>query len=241
MSLQERILAAAKDGDGAAVRELLGREPSLVGAVDLHRKTPLHLAAEHDHAEVAELLIEAGADVEAWTSWGATPLEWAGVLGSRRAGDVLRAHGARLTLASAAGLGLLDAVRDMHAGGAVSAAFVLACRNGHTDVARLLLDRGADVNTRGFFAATALHWAAIERPRRHGEVPPRRGRRPDAARRRVRRRRARLGSRGRARAGGRAAQPASRSRWLTSTRWIASSARRARFSFCGRRSIPSRR
>ena len=129
--------------------------------MDVHRKTPLHLAAEHDHAEVAELLIEAGADVEAWTSWGATPLEWAGVLGSRRAGDVLLAHGARLTLASAAGLGLMDAVRDMRAGGAVSAAFVLACRNGHTDVARLLLDRGADVNTRGFFAATALHWAAI--------------------------------------------------------------------------------
>ena len=98
------ILAAAKDGDVAAVRELLERDPALVGAVDGHRKTALHLAAEHDHPEVAELLIEAGADIEAWTSWGATPLEWAGVLGSRRAGEVLRAHGARLTLGTAAGL-----------------------------------------------------------------------------------------------------------------------------------------
>jgi hypothetical protein len=33
----ERILAA--------VRELLAADPSLVGAVDAHRKTPLHLAA----------------------------------------------------------------------------------------------------------------------------------------------------------------------------------------------------
>ena len=107
-------------------------------------------------------MLEAGADVEAWTSWGATPLEWAGVLGSRRAGEVLLAHGARLTLASAAGLGLMDALPRLYReDGAVSAAFVLACRNGHTDAARFLLDRGADVDARGFFGATALHWAAI--------------------------------------------------------------------------------
>jgi ankyrin repeat protein len=158
----ERILAAAEDGDADAVRELLAGDPALVGAVDVHRKTPLHLAAEHDHPEVAELLIAAGAEIEAWTSWGATPLEWAGVLGSRRAGDVLLAHGARLTLASAAGLGLMAALRRLYReDGAVSAAFVLACRNGHSDAARFLLERGADVDSRGFLGATALHWAAI--------------------------------------------------------------------------------
>lgn len=157
----ERILKAAKDGDATAVRSLLASDPSLVGAVDVHRKTPLHLAAEHDHAEVAELLLDAGAELEAWTSWGATPLEWAGVLGSRRAGDVLLAHGARLTLATAAGLGLMDDLpRLAREDGAVSAAFVLACRNGHTDAARFLLDRGANVDARGFFGATGLHWAA---------------------------------------------------------------------------------
>ena len=163
MDARERILAAARDGDAAAVAELLARDPALVGAVDVHGKTPLHLAAEHDHAEVAERLLEAGAEIEAWTSWGATPLEWAGVLGSRAAGDVLIARGARLTLGAAAGLGLVDAVRTMsrREGSAVSAAFVLACRNGHVDVARLLLDRGAEVDARGFLAATGLHWAAI--------------------------------------------------------------------------------
>jgi ankyrin repeat protein len=160
-SASEEMLAAARDGDAAAVRELLARDQALAGAVDVHRKTPLHLAAEHDHPEVAELLLDAGAELEAWTSWGATPLEWAGVLGSRRAGDVLLARGARLTLASAAGLGLTDELpRLAGQGAAVSAAFVLACRNGHTDAARFLLDRGADVDARGFFGATGLHWAA---------------------------------------------------------------------------------
>jgi ankyrin repeat protein len=42
----------------------------------------------------------------------------------------------------------------------VSDAFHIACRNGHTDVARWLLTRGADVDAPGFFGGTALHWAA---------------------------------------------------------------------------------
>ena len=80
----ERILAAARDGDATTVAELLAADPALAAAVDGHGKTPLHLAAEHDHPEVAERLLEAGADIEAWTSWGATPLQWAGVVGSPR-------------------------------------------------------------------------------------------------------------------------------------------------------------
>jgi ankyrin repeat protein len=43
----------------------------------------------------------------------------------------------------------------------VSDSFYIACRNGHTEVSRLLLDRGADINFRGFFGGTGLHWAAI--------------------------------------------------------------------------------
>ena len=68
----ERILAAAEDGDAAVVGELPASDPTLVGAVDVHRKTSLRLAAKPDRAEVAERLIEA--DLEAWTRWGATPL-----------------------------------------------------------------------------------------------------------------------------------------------------------------------
>ena len=156
MSESADIRVAVNDGDEDAVRGLLARDPSLVSDVDEHGKTPLDLAAEHDRGEIASLLLAAGADVEARTNWGATPLDWAGVLGSRAAAEVLRAHGAVLRLPAAAGLGL-DATLD----GDVGAAFVLACRNGHTEIARALLARGADVNARGFFDATALHWAAI--------------------------------------------------------------------------------
>jgi ankyrin repeat protein len=42
----------------------------------------------------------------------------------------------------------------------VSEAFYIASRNGHVDVARFLRSKGADINCRGFFGATGLHWAA---------------------------------------------------------------------------------
>jgi ankyrin repeat protein len=46
-------------------------------------------------------------------------------------------------------------------GDVISQAFYGACRNGHTAVAAFLLDRGADVNAKGVFGGTGLHWAAI--------------------------------------------------------------------------------
>ena len=36
-----------------------------------------------------------------------------------------------------------------------------ACQNGQTAVAALLLERGVDVNAKGVFGGTGLHWAAI--------------------------------------------------------------------------------
>lgn len=43
----------------------------------------------------------------------------------------------------------------------VSEALYIAARNGHVHVAQFLLEKGADINCRGFFGAPGLHWAAI--------------------------------------------------------------------------------
>lgn len=43
----------------------------------------------------------------------------------------------------------------------VAEAFYIAGRNGHIEVANFLLEKGADINFRGFFGGTGLHWAAI--------------------------------------------------------------------------------
>lgn len=162
------MVEAVGRGDVAAIAALLDGDPTLVGAVDEHGKTPLHWAAEHDRPEVVELLVAAGADLEAETAWGMTPLQWAGVLGSGAAAEPLRAHGARIDLPTAAGLGLADVVESFRVPGppprdleAVSAAFVLACRNGHRAIAELLHRRGADVDHPGALGGSAVHWAAI--------------------------------------------------------------------------------
>jgi len=185
------MLQAVRDGDASVVQRLLSDDPRLVRATDGHLKTPLHWAAEHDHHDVAEMLLQAGADLEATTSWGATPLDWVATMGSTKVADLLLARGAQgMNLVAAASLGKLDLVCKLldsgtpHAslarravpaqpndhwvadtacmkGDVISDAFYAACRNGHTAVAAALLERGANVNAKGVFGGTALHWAAI--------------------------------------------------------------------------------
>jgi len=190
MSDTPSILQSIRDGDTFAVRRLVSADASLVHATDECLKTPLHWAAEKNHYEIAEILLDAGADLEATTSWGATPFDWAATMGSARVADLLLARGAKgMNVVAAANLGKLDLVRNFLDSGAgltfpprgaasefndevvadsarangdvLSHAFYGACRNGHTDVAELLLARGADVNAKGILGGTGLHWAAI--------------------------------------------------------------------------------
>jgi ankyrin repeat protein len=188
---EEQFFDAVKRGDAQAVAALLSGQPALVRAAGEHDKTGLHWAAEKDHIEVARVLLDGGADMEARTSWGATALEWAAVMGSRGVADLLLTRGARgFTLVVAAALGKLDAVTEMVESGAaldaerrlgapaapddewppdtahvqgdvLSDALYAAARNGHTPVVAYLLDVGARVDAKGFFGATGLHWAAI--------------------------------------------------------------------------------
>ena len=48
----------------------------------------------------------------------------------------------------------------------ISEALHIAARNGHIPIAKFLLEKGADINCRGFFCAPGLHWAAL-----HGHKP----------------------------------------------------------------------
>ncbi len=100
-----QILEAAESGDIQLIATLLGRDPDLANASGAYAKTPLHWAAENDHADAARLLLDGGADLARVTTWGATPLEWAGYLGSRAVAELLIERGAKgMNLVLAAGL-----------------------------------------------------------------------------------------------------------------------------------------
>ena len=55
----------------------------------------MHKAADEDHKEVAELLIAEGADVNAKTRHGQTPLNLAIQLKQTELADLLRKHGGK--------------------------------------------------------------------------------------------------------------------------------------------------
>jgi hypothetical protein len=72
------FFSAVERGDAESVRVLLEAEPALVRARDDTGATPLHVAAFHGQRSVAELLLAAGADINARdATYTATPAGWA--------------------------------------------------------------------------------------------------------------------------------------------------------------------
>ncbi|GMH15288.1 hypothetical protein Nepgr_017129 [Nepenthes gracilis] len=74
VSKTSAILWHAHQKDAATVRKLLEEDPSLVNTRDYDNRTPLHVASLHGWIDVANCLIEFGADVNAQDRWKNTPL-----------------------------------------------------------------------------------------------------------------------------------------------------------------------
>jgi hypothetical protein len=129
-----------------------GGDPDATGSGD---ETPLHWAASSDDVDVAEALLDAGADIEARGSSiaGGSPLENAVGYGCWHVARLLLERGARVDhLWQAAALGLTGRVEEFFAATPaptaddVSEAFWQACSGGQRRMAELLLARGADIN-----------------------------------------------------------------------------------------------
>ena len=161
----ERLAEAVRNGDTAIVRALLSQgvdanTPAGDGA------TALHWAAYAADLETADLLIRAGASVDATNDLGVTPLWVACTNGSAGMVARLLAAGADPNIAPPTGgtplmravrTGNADAVASLLAGGAdVNAregsrgqnALMWAVTRRHSTVAQLLIDRGADLEAR---------------------------------------------------------------------------------------------
>ncbi|EPS70782.1 hypothetical protein M569_03976, partial [Genlisea aurea] len=93
VSRTSQILWHAHQNDTASVRKLLEEDSSLVRARDYDSRTPLHVAAIHGWTDVAECLLEYGADVNAPDRWKNTPL--ADAEGQQRSdmAKLLKSHG----------------------------------------------------------------------------------------------------------------------------------------------------
>jgi uncharacterized protein len=167
------VADAAMRGDRQAVRAALTRKAD-VNVAQVDGTTALHWAVERDDAEMVDLLIRAGARLDARTREGVMPLQLAAVNGSAPMIDRLLKAGADpnapLTAASdtavmmAARTGNPDAIRVLvEAGANVNAketwggttALMWAVSEGHSDAVAALLKAGADVNARSNYVAAA--------------------------------------------------------------------------------------
>ena len=160
-----RLADAAMNRDGATVRSLVSKKID-VNAPGRDGTPPLHWVVRADDLGTARLLIRAGADATRANRYGVTPLSLASGTGSAPMIRLLIEAGANpnsadptgdTMLMNAAAVGSVDAVKALlDAGARIDAvdpvfqqdALMVAVRANHPDTVRLLIERGAKVNTR---------------------------------------------------------------------------------------------
>jgi ankyrin repeat protein len=144
------IVDAARRGDRVALRALVEKRADVTVA-EPDGSTALHWASYRDDVESADLLLRAGARVNAPNDLGATPLWAAAQNGSEAMVGRLLAAGADPNLPLLAG----------------ETPVMVASRAGKPVVVEQLIARGANVNARGPRQQTALMWAVSQK---HADV-----------------------------------------------------------------------
>ena len=140
------LIQAAKEGDKQALRALLQQKVS-ANSTEADGTTALHWASYRDELESADLLIRAGAGVNAATDLGATPLWLASQNGSAAMVRRLLEAGANPNAALRLG----------------ETPLMVAARSGKPDIVDQLLARGANVNATAARRQTALMWAVAQK------------------------------------------------------------------------------
>jgi ankyrin repeat protein len=130
------LMSAVRSGEPDAVRALLDRGANPNAVEPQLRLTPLMLAAEGGNADIARALIDHKADINVRTRIGATPARKMPCVDRAGCGS----HGEGIIRG-----GLPDQGYQPPIPGDMTALMYAACE-GRIDVARLLLDAGANVN-----------------------------------------------------------------------------------------------
>ncbi|MGD9347880.1 MAG: ankyrin repeat domain-containing protein [Candidatus Aminicenantes bacterium] len=139
----EPIVEAAKDGDFQSVKNILENEPAKIDAKDEEGYTPLHWACMRAHWDIANYLIERGADLNVVGGDGGTQINWAVHHDNV---DIIKAlidKGAKLNIRNQWGM------TELHT----------AIWRGNIHVVEYLLDHGSDPNIKTNEGWTAMHYA----------------------------------------------------------------------------------
>lgn len=157
----QHLLSLVSEGDVDGVRRALdsGADPNAKGEDE---ETLLHLAAAHGHADVAALLIERRAVVEAPDELGVRPLQLAAFAAPRPPWESKRPakgneHVAVVRLLLEHGAQVSASTDD---GSGWGSPLSLAALAGHVPMVRFLLEKGADPNPKGSSWRAPLYQAS---------------------------------------------------------------------------------
>src|SRR5580698_1507270 len=140
------LIDAVQNGDKVTLRALIQKKVDL-NTTEPDGSTALQWASYRDDLESADLLIRAGAKVNAANDLGVTPLWPASENGSSAMVRRLLEAGANPNAALLAG----------------ETPLMVAARSGYPDVVEQLLAKGANVNAHGSRGQTALMWAVSQK------------------------------------------------------------------------------
>lgn len=141
------LLQAVKTKDKTSVEEILSNpaNQTLVNSADTRGQSPLLIATWNNSIDIAQLLIEAGADVNQKDRIQDSPYLVAGAEGRNEILVMTLANGADLKSINRYG----------------GTAIIPAAEKGHLEAVKLLLDAGADPNHVNRLGWTALHEAIV--------------------------------------------------------------------------------
>jgi ankyrin repeat protein len=181
MDAQEELFTAIKNGDQAFVDRLISDDPSLVDTLDGHGLTPVLTATYYQHPEIASFLVERGAFLTLFEACAVGNLD--------KVGSALKAQPDHINafapdgfqpMGLAAFFGHTDIVKFLLSVGAefdtpsqngmMVTPLNSAAATGRLDIARMLLERGANPNARQADDFVPLHAAAQNGQREMAEL-----------------------------------------------------------------------
>ncbi len=138
---------ASEHGETALALFLVNKLYASRDYTNLFGRTALHFACMNGHAEMAQLLIDLGADINAQDNNGFTPLHHAAKKGHSQLVENLLLERDEPTIVD------LQDYKEL-------TALYYACKEGHLKAAEILVKGGADVNAKNARGTTLLHSAA---------------------------------------------------------------------------------